>query len=92
MPAPMSDFDPGMLPPQPEIIPPELRQFSVDNTSDWSAKVPPQALGMFIAAMTQWLSHPRFGAKVTVDTHNDGWTIHVSLVRPEIREDLMLDG
>lgn len=86
----MTQFDPSMLPPQPEIIPPELRSFVVDNTSEWQARVPPQAVGMFIAAVVQWLSHPRFGAKVAVNTENDGWTIRVSLPKPEIRDDLIL--
>lgn len=87
----MADFDPAMIPTQPDIIPPELRSFTVDNTSDWSSKVPPQAVGMFIAAVVQWLSHPRFGAKVTAETTNEGWVIRVDLPKPEIREDLVLD-
>ena len=91
MPTPVTAFDPAMLPPQPEIIPPELRQFTVDNTSEWSSKVPPQAVGMFIAAVVQWLSHPRFGTRVNAETTNDGWVIRVDLPKPEIREDVVLD-
>lgn len=87
----MSTFDPGKIPAQPDIIPPELRQFSVDNSSEWSTRVPPQAVGMFIAAVVQWLSHPRFGTKVDVETTNDGWVIRVGLPQPEIREDLIPD-
>jgi len=87
----VSAFDPGMLPAQPEIIPPELRQFSVDNTADWSRKVPPQAVGMFVAAIVQWLSHPRFGTKVNAETTNDGWVITIGLPKPVTREDVVLD-
>ena len=85
----MTAFDPNTLPPQPDLIPDELR-VTVDNTSEWSTKVPPQALGMFIAAVVQWLSHPRFGAKVVCDTTPNGWNISVDLTKPEIREDLIL--
>lgn len=84
-------FDPGMLPPQPEIIPPELRSFTVDNTTEWSQKVPPQAVGMFVAAIVQWLSHPRFGTKVNAETTNDGWMIRIDLPKPQIRDDVILD-
>ena len=80
-------FNPDMLPEQPDIIPPELRQLSVDNT-EWQARVPPQAVGMFVAAIVQWLSHPRFGTKVTVDTLPEGWTIHIGLPTPQVREDI----
>lgn len=90
----MTDFDPTMLPPQPDIaemIPPELQRLTVDNTSaDWATRVPPQAVGMFIAAVTRWLSDPRFGTKVTVDTEPDGWTIHVELPKPVLRDDVTL--
>ena len=86
----MTQFDPEILPRQPDIIPQDLR-LSIDNTAeDWSTRVPPQALGMFIAAVVQWLSNPRFGAKVTADTLPDGWTIHIQLPQPETREDLIL--
>lgn len=85
----MTAFDPNLIPPHPDLIPDDLR-VTVDNTSDWSTKVPPQALGMFIAAVVQWLSHPRFGAKVTADTQSDGWTIRVELPKPDIREDITL--
>lgn len=86
----MPEYSPELLPPQPEIIPPELRQFTVDNTiTDWSTRVPPQAVGMFVAAVTQWLSHPRFATKVTTTTNTDGWTIHIELPKPELREDIL---
>lgn len=89
----MTMFDPAMLPPQPDIIPDELRALSVDNTgSDWSTRVPPQAVGMFVAAVTQWLSHPRFGVRVDVDTDTTGWTIRVGLPAPETRDDVVLPG
>ena len=87
----MTEYNPGMLPNQPDIIPPELRQFTADNTtSDWSTRVPPQGVGMFVAAVVQWLSHPRFGCKVDVNTEQDGWTIHIGLPKPTIREDIIL--
>lgn len=85
------DFDPSMLPPQPQIIPDELRALTVDNTgADWSTRVPPQAVGFFIAAVTRWLSHPRFGVRVRVDTDPAGWTLRVDLPTPETREDVIL--
>lgn len=85
-------FDPNLLPPQPQIIPDELK-VSVDNTtSDWQTRVPPQAVGMFIAAVTQWLSHPRFGVKVDVDAQADGWTIKVGLPQPETRNDITVNA
>ena len=87
----MSDFDPAMLPPAPQIIPDEMARLSVDNTNGWATRVPPQAVGMFIAAVTQWLSNPRFGTKVEVDTRSDGWTITVSLPQPNLRDDVILD-
>ena len=91
MPKPVTAFDPSQLPRQPDIIPEELRQFSADNTaSDWSTRVPPQGVGMFVAAVVQWLSHPRFGVKVDVQTEQDGWTIRIGLPTPEIREDIIL--
>lgn len=85
----MPEFDPSMLPPQPKLIPDELRALTVDNTgSDWSARVPPQGVGMFLAAVAQWLSHPRMGVKVRVDTDPAGWTLRVDLPVPETREDV----
>lgn len=85
----MPEFDPSMLPPQPQIIPDELRSLVVDNTgADWSNRVPPQGLAMFIAAITQWLSHPRFGVRVQVDTDASGWTIRVGLPAVETRDDV----
>jgi hypothetical protein len=87
----MPEFDESMLPPRPQLIPDDLRSLSVDNTgSDWSKRVPPAAVGMFVAAVTQWLSHPRFGVAVQVDTDAGGWTIRVGLPEPETREDVVL--
>ena len=45
---------------------------------------------MFVAAVTQWLSHPRFGVRVDVDTDTTGWTIRVGLPAPETRDDVVL--
>lgn len=87
----MTAFDPSMLPPRPQLIPPELLHLVADNTnSDWQTRVPPQAVGMFIAAVVRWLSQPRMGTKVTVDTRIDGWTIQVDLPKPELREDIVI--
>lgn len=86
----MAQFDPSLLPPQPDVIPAELRQFSADNTGEWQAKIPPKAVGMFVAAVVQWLSNPRFGVKVQCETHTDGWTIRVGLPAPDLREDVLL--
>jgi len=84
-------FNAGQLPQQPDIIPDELRQLTADNTtSDWTTRVPAAGVGMFIAAVVRWLSHPRFGVKVTVDTETTGWTIRVDLPIRETREDVML--
>lgn len=87
----MAQFNPDALPPQPNIVPDELRSLMVDNTGpEWTSKVPPQAVGMFITAVVRWLSDPRFGVKVSVDTEETGWTIRVDLPKPEIREDVLL--
>jgi hypothetical protein len=87
----MQQFDPSVLPPQPEVIPTDLRHFTADNTQEWRSKVSPGAVGMFIAAVVQWLSAPRFGTKVDCVTEPDGWTIRVSLPKPTVtRDDLML--
>lgn len=86
----MPEFDPSMLPPRPTLIPDELRQFTADNTmGDWSTRVPPAAVGMFVAAVVQWLSHPRFGVRVHVDARDDGWTLDIALPRPETRDDVI---
>lgn len=86
----MPDFDPAMLPPRPNLIPPELSNLSVDNTNtDWKKRVPPQAVGMVIAAFVRWLSDPRFGTKVDVNMNADGWTINIGLNKPVIREDVL---
>lgn len=91
MPEPVTAFNPAQLPLQPDIIPDELRQLSADNTmSDWSTRVPPAGVGYFIAAVVRWLSHPRFGVKITVDTESTGWTIRIDLPVRETREDITL--
>ena len=87
----MPEFDPSMLPPRPQIVPDELRAFTADNTmGDWSTKVPPAAVGMFVAAVAQWLAHPRMGVRVHVETRDDGWTLDIDLPRPETRDDVTL--
>lgn len=85
-------FDPGMLPPQPTIIPPELASAVVDNTAggDWQSRVPAEAVGMFVAAIARWLSHPRFGVRVQVDTETHGWVLRISTQPPVVREDVLL--
>jgi hypothetical protein len=91
MPEPVTAFNSGQLPQQPDIIPDELRKLSADNTtSDWTTRVPPAGVGMFIAAVVRWLSHPRFGVKVTVDTEPTGWTIRVDLPTRDTREDVTI--
>ena len=80
-----------MLPPRPQLIPDELRRFTADNTiGDWSTRVPPAAVGMFVAAVVQWLSDPRFGVRVHVDARDTGWTLQIDLPQPETREDVIL--
>ena len=86
----MTQFDWSMLPPRPQIIPDELKHLVADNTQEWATRASPQAVGMFVAAVVQWLSQPRMGTKVTVDTRTDGWTINVDLPKPEIRDDVTL--
>lgn len=87
----MPEFDPAMLPPRPQIIPDELRSFTADSRlGDWSTRVPPEGVGIMVAAVVQWLSHPRFGVRVHVETRDDGWTLDIRLPRPEIREDVLL--
>jgi hypothetical protein len=87
----MPEFDPSMLPPQPEIVPADLAALTVDNTgSDWSTRVPPASVGMFIAAVARWLSHPRMGTKVTVETLADGWNLSIRLPQPEVRDDIAI--
>lgn len=82
----MPDYHDDLLPPKPDLIPAELRKLAIDNTHQWEKRVPPQAVGMFIAAVTQWLSHPRMGTKVTVNTLDNGWTITVELPTPDPTE------
>lgn len=80
----MPVFDPSALPSQPEIIPAELRHLGVDNRG-WQARVPPQSVGMFVAAVARWLADPRFGVAVEVTAHDGadglpaGWTVDVRL-------------
>lgn len=86
----MTAFDPSMLPPRPQLIPQGLEHLVADNTSEWQTRVPPHAVGMFIAAVVRWLSQPRMGTKVVCDTRPDGWTITVDLPQPELREDVIV--
>jgi hypothetical protein len=76
----MTQFDPSMLPGHPDVIPQELRASA--DLSAWSARVPPQAVGMFVAAVAQWLSDPRFGVSVNVESDPQGWTLRVGLPTP----------
>lgn len=91
----MPVFDASALPSQPEIIPPELRHMAADNTG-WESRVPAPAVGMFVAAVAQWLAHPRFGVAVEVTAHDGadggpaGWTVEVRLPQPDSgRDDLL---
>lgn len=87
----MTEFDPGMLPPRPQLIPDALQHLVADNTAaDWNNRVPPQVVGMVVAAVVRWLSDPRLGTKTTVDTEPTGWTIKVQLPQPQIGEDVTL--
>jgi hypothetical protein len=86
----MTAFDPGMLPPRPQLIPEDLRHLVADNTQQWQTKVPPSVVGMFVAAVVRWMSEPRMGTKVTCDTRLDGWTITIDLPKPELHEDITL--
>jgi len=76
----MTAFDPSMLPGRPDIIPGELRASA--DLSAWSSSVPPQAVGMFVAAVAQWLSDPRFGVSVNVESDPQGWTLRIGLPTP----------
>ena len=78
----MTEFRPDMLPPRPQLIPPELRKASVDNTLDgFQTKVTPEQIGMFMAFIVGTLSDPRWGVKVqlTIKDDNTGWTLNVEL-------------
>lgn len=88
----MPQFDPTALPPQPNIVPDDLASLVIDNTagSDWTARVPPEAVGMFVAAVARWLSDPRFGCRVQVDTETHGWILRISTQPPVMREDVLL--
>jgi hypothetical protein len=76
----MTQFDPTMLPGRPDIIPEELRASA--DLAAWSTRVPPQAVGMFVAAVAQWLSDPRFGVTVAVESDPLGWTLRIELPPP----------
>jgi len=76
----MTAFDPSMLPGRPDIIPEELRVSA--DLSEWSTRVPPQAVGMFVASVVQWLSDPRFGVTVTCESDPQGWTLRIGLPPP----------
>ena len=87
----MPAFNESMLPPRPNLIPDELRSFTADNTmGDWQQRVPPEAVGMFVAAVARWLSDPRFGVRVHVDVRDDGWLLDIGLPRPVTRDDVIL--
>lgn len=81
-------FEPGMLPPQPQIIPPELRHLTVDNTSDYTQKLSPDAIARFLGFVVHFLSRAEVGVKVDLDTRVDGWTLAITL--PPVREDVTL--
>lgn len=89
----MPVFDASALPEQPDIIPPELRHAAAQG-SGWAARVPPAAVGMFVAAVAQWLSDPRFGVAVEVTAHDGesgprGWTVEVRVPESPQRDDLL---
>lgn len=76
----MTHFDPSMLPGRPDVIPEEMRAQA--DLAQWAAAVPPQAVGMFVAAVAQWLSDPRFGVSVNVKSDPQGWTLRIGLPTP----------
>lgn len=87
----MTAFDPSMLPPQPDIIPEDLRALSADSAAaGWQQRIPAAGVGMFIAFVVQTLSDPRFGVSVDLDASPDGWVIRVDLPKPQLRDDVVL--
>lgn len=87
----MGEFDPSMLPPRPTILPDQMRTLVSDpGMGDWQSRVPAHAVGMFVAAVASWLSDPRFGASVRLDTHERGWTIAVELPAAPDRDDVSM--
>lgn len=84
-------FDPSALPPRPTVLPDEVRTLVSDpGMGDWTRRVPAHAVGMFVGAVAQWLSDPRFGVSVRLDTHDRGWTIDVRLPDPIDRDDVTM--
>lgn len=79
-----------MLPPLPTLIPEDLR--AVAGHSEWAPQVSPQAVGMFVAAVARWMSAPRIGADVTVETTTAGWVIRVDLPQPAAVDDVIAVG
>ena len=76
----MTQFDPYMLPQRPNVIPEEMR--ATADLAQWAAAVPPQAVGMFVAAVAQWLSEPRVGVSGNVESDPQGWTLRIGLPPP----------
>jgi hypothetical protein len=83
-------FTPDMLPPRPQIIPPELRHLTVDNTTAYTQKLAPDAIGRFMGFVMHFLSKAEVGVKVDLETREDGWTLNVTLPQP--REDVVIPG
>lgn len=86
-------FDPSVLPPRPALIPDEMRVLVADHGgADWQTRVPPEGVGMLMAAIIRWLSHPRMGCVVRVETREQpvGWTLHVDVPGPPARDDVSL--
>lgn len=91
----MPEFNPDLLPPTPEMIPPELRKLSVDNTiGGFQRRVTPQHIGMLMAFITASLSDPRWGVKVGMEIKpdNSGWVLTVDLPQRDTTEDVSLPG
>lgn len=89
----MPDFDPAMLPPIPDVIPPELRKLAVDNTlGGFHRKVTPQQIGMLMALIVGTLSDPRWGVKVGMEIKpdNTGWVLTVDLPDTDTQEDVAI--
>lgn len=84
-------FDDSVLPPRPTIVPDDMRTLVSDpGLGDWQQRVPAHAVGMFVAAVAQWLSDPRFGVSVRLATGERGWTISVELPAVPDRDDVTM--
>ena len=95
----MTQFDPSMLPPQPTLVPDDLRRLIADNTGPgWvEGRIPPDGVAYFVAAVVRWLSHPRMGTRVSCDLvtpaeGGTGWVITVECVGPQGRDDVVVAG